>query len=631
MCGICGIVGNSPYARIDEALIEKMMHPIDHRGPDDRGTHVERDIAAFGHLRLSIIDVAAGAQPIYNEDQTKSIVFNGEIYNYLELREDLLSRGHRFATRSDTEVILHLYEDKGKDCVRDLRGMFAFAIWDSAERTLFLARDRLGIKPLYYAQRGQSFCFASEIKSLLASGLVERSLHHPSIDQYLALNYTLGPRTMLEGVMKLMPAQSLLYRDGQVMLSEYWDFNAVEETTDSFETCFEKMGTLIEDCVRSHLMSEVPLGAFLSGGVDSSVTVALMTRLTGRPVKTFTVGYEDAEDESELHYARIVASHFNSEHHEFILKPGKFMDIVSRVIWHLDEPVAEFATIPLLLLSELAKKHVTVMLSGEGADEIFAGYPIYRIMNAVEKYRRIPGPLRRGLFDPLASLWLSGKREGKYLDWLTLPLERRYIGNGSYFTDRMRNRLYSKDFQRVLDRGELYRLLDDCYGRVSGRDPIRRMLYLDTRTWLPEDLLIKADKMTMAAALELRVPFLDHKLVEFATSLPSHMKATATQSKFIFKKYAEGLIPHEIVHRKKRGFPVPVKQWLRNELSTAAQDILLDPGTERRGFLDANYVRTLLDTHLSGREDFSKNIWNLLILELWMRTFIDGGPNWVQN
>jgi asparagine synthase (glutamine-hydrolysing) len=611
-------------------LINKMIQAIKHRGPDDSGYHLDNGIA-LGHTRLSIIDIESGHQPIYNEDKTKCIIFNGEIYNYLDLRKDLIASEHIFSTKSDTEVILHLYEEKGYECVNHLRGMFAFAIWDKQNRTLFIARDRLGIKPVYYSVGTNWLCFSSEIKSLLVSGLVKRELNLPSIDQYLALNYTIGPQTILQSIKKLMPGHYMVYHQGQIETTRYWDFHDIRETSDPFDLCMEKMEALIEESVRIRLMSEVPLGAFLSGGVDSSVTVGVMTRLTNRPVKTFTVGYENAGEESELDYARQVAKHFNSEHHEFILNPKKFMDIVSKVVWHLDEPVAEFATIPLLLLSELAKKHVTVMLSGEGADEIFAGYPIYRLMNYIEHYRKLPAPLRRHICDPIAAAFLGNKREGKYMDWLSAPLEKRYLGNGSYFTESMRKKLYTREFEGKLDTREVQRTVASYYRRVGDRDAIRKMLYLDTKTWLPEDLLIKADKMTMAAALELRVPFLDHHLLEFATSLPSKMKATVGQSKYIFKKYAEKILPKEIVYRKKKGFPVPVRQWLREDLYDVARDILLDQKTKDRGIFNSSYVGMLFEQHACGAEDFSKNIWNLLILEMWMRIFIDGEYNWSQN
>jgi len=594
-----------------------------HRGPDDEGYYVRRGVA-LGHNRLSIIDLSDGRQPIYNEDRTKCIIFNGEIYNYLDLRKELLSKGHVFSTKSDTEVILHLYEEKGVECVQDLRGMFAFAIWDEVNRVLFLARDRLGIKPLYYFQDTKWFCFASEIKSLLALDLIDREPNLLSIDQYLTLNYTIGPETMIKGVKKLMPGEYLVFNEGNTILKQYWDFGRILPAKASFGYCMQKMEALIEESIRIRLMSEVPLGAFLSGGVDSSVIVGVMTKLTGKPVKTFTVGYEDGGEDSELAYARIVADHFRTEHHEFILKPRKFMDVVSRVIWHLDEPIAEFATIPLLLLSELSKQHVTVMLSGEGADEIFAGYPIYRYMNYIDQYQRIPPSVREFLFDPLARLLLGNKKSGKYYDWLSQPLSRRYLGNGSYLTNKMREKLYSADFKQSLNGEGVHNLIESYYHKVSQKSAIDKMLYLDTKTWLPEDLLIKADKMTMAASIELRVPFLDHKLVEFATSLPSGMKVTVNQSKYIFKKYAEKLLPKSIVYRKKQGFPVPVKQWLRGELNTSVKEILLESRTRERGIFNHEYVQKMFHIHSSAAEDFSKNLWNLLVLEMWMRLFMDG-------
>ncbi|CAB1055280.1 Asparagine synthetase [glutamine-hydrolyzing] (EC [Olavius sp. associated proteobacterium Delta 1] len=623
MCGICGIVCYDESIRVNQELVERMMLGIKHRGPDDCGLYVKK-IVGLGHTRLSIIDLKGGRQPIFNEDQSMCIVFNGEIYNYLELRNDLVQKGHIFGTRSDTEVILHLYEDKGERCVEYLRGMFAFAIWDSKARSLFLARDRLGIKPLYYDLRPKSLAFSSELKSLLEIGMSSRELNLVAADHYFTLNYTIGPQTAIQGIEKLMPGHTLLMREPGIRLNEYWDFAEVAELGDPFDACYSKMKELIEEAVRIRLMSEVPLGAFLSGGVDSSVIVGIMTMLTGKPVKTFTVGYENAEADSELKYAKKVAKHFDCEHHEFILKPKNFMDIIKKVVWHLDEPIAEYAAVPLLLLSELAKQHVTVMLSGEGADEIFAGYPIYRYMNQIELYRRAPERLRKAFEKCIAGPLLRNKREGKYLDWLSTSLEERYLGNGSYLTARMKNRLYSEDFFASVNTSEPYDAIGKYYRKIPNRDAIGKMLYLDTKTWLPEDLLIKADKMTMAAAIELRVPFLDHKLVEYAASLPAGMKVRNFESKYIFKRYAEELLPRDIVYRPKKGFPVPVKKWLRQELNTTAQELLLDKRTRERGLLNSKYIESMLNQHIAGKEDFSKNIWNLLVFEIWMRTFIDG-------
>lgn len=620
MCGICGIIESN--GAVNPEKLKKMMRLINHRGPDENGHFLEGGVA-LGHARLKIIDLSTGGQPIYNEDNTKCIIFNGEIYNYAKLRKELIGRGHQFSTRTDTEVILHLFEDEGVECVNRLRGMFSFCIWDRKKKELFIARDRLGIKPLYYSHSNGRFIFASEIKAILGVTEENRELNIQSLDQYITLNYTIGPETMLKGITKLMPGHYLVYSENRLITKQYWDFNHIQETQLSFSECFEKMEKLIEESISLRLMSDVPLGAFLSGGVDSSVTVGVMTQLMGKPVQTFTVGYESDDEENELHYAKIVADTFRSNHHEFILKPRKFMDIVSKVIWHLDEPVAEIATIPLLLLSELAKEHVTVILSGEGADEIFAGYPIYRYMNYIQHYHKIPQPIRDTVLTPIIAKFLKDKKQGKYLDWINAPLEERYIGNGSYFTRRMKESLYTERFKESLNRESIYQLIASYYQSVSGKNAIQQMLYMDTKTWLPEDLLIKADKMTMAAALELRVPFLDHHLVEFATSLPTHMKANWFNSKYIFKKYAEKMLPKSIVYRKKKGFPVPLQKWLRQDLNTIAKEILLDERTKKRDILDMEYIRKMFQLHDSGA-DLSKNIWNLLILEMWMRIYLDG-------
>ena len=599
-----------------------MLHSIRHRGPDDSGTYLDSDVA-LGQARLSIIDLAGGHQPIFNEDGTKCIILNGEIYNYLDLHRLLLARGHVFTTKSDTEVILHLYEDEGEDCVNAIHGMFAFAIWDRARRTLFLARDRLGKKPLYYKDTVSFFAFASEIKALKAPGFLNRGFNARAVDEFLALNYTIGPHTAFADVEKLMPGHRMTVSASGTRVSRYWDFADVRPTTAGFDECYERMVVAIDDAVKVRLMSEVPLGAFLSGGVDSSLIVAVMTKLTGRPVETFTVGYEGAPDVSELEYGRLAAKHVGANHHEFVLQPEKFIDHVEELVWHMDEPVGEFATIPLMLLSRLAKQHVTVMLSGEGADEIFAGYAIYRYMSLVERYRSLPGWLRSGLGNPLLRAVLGQRKEGKYAAWARQPLEERYRGNGVCFTDTMRAQLLSPEFARSVGDGHLQGTIDGYYARVAAKDPVSRMLYLDTKTWLPEDLLVKADKMTMVAAVELRVPFLDHRLVELAASFPTDMKIRGRTGKHIMKRYAETLLPREIVHRSKRGFPVPLKLWMKGALGGMAKDVLLDRRTRQRGILNIPYVETLFRRQEEGREDYSRNIWTLLMLETWLRMFID--------
>jgi asparagine synthase (glutamine-hydrolysing) len=493
-------------------------------------------------------------------------------------------------------------------------------------RTLFLARDRLGKKPMYYKDTGAFFGFASEIKALMAAGFLDGRYHAPAVDQFLALNYTIGPRTAVADVWKLMPGHRMTVSAEGTRVSQYWDFADIETTTAGFEECYERMVSAIDDSVKVRLMSEVPLGAYLSGGVDSSLIVAVMTKLTQRPVKTFTVGYEDAPDVSELEYARIAAKHVGAEHHEFVLKPATFVDTVADVVWHMDEPVGEYATIPLLLLSRLAKEHVTVMLSGEGADEIFAGYPIYRYMALVERYRSLPAWFRTGVGDRLLRGLFAHRKEGKYASWPGQRLEERYRGNGSCFTDTMRAKVLNPEFARSLGDGHLQKTIDACYARVQRKDPVSRMLYVDTKTWLPEDLLVKADKMTMAAAVELRVPFLDHRLVELAASFPTHMKIRGRESKYIMKRYAETVLPAVLVHRKKRGFPVPMEQWMRGALGQMARDVLLDGRTRQRGIYNIPYVESLFQRHDARLENYSGNIWSLLVLETWMRTFVDGAP-----
>jgi asparagine synthase (glutamine-hydrolysing) len=622
MCGICGFFPKSGAIAINPARLGVMLGAIRHRGPDDAGTYVDERIA-LGQARLSIIDLAGGHQPIFNEDGTKCIVLNGEIYNYLDLRQQLLSQGHRFSTKSDTEVILHLYEDLGEGCVDAIHGMFAFAIWDSRARTLFIARDRLGKKPLYFKNGASFFAFSSEIKALMAAGFLDGRFDASAIDEFLAFNYTIGPHTAFADVQKLMPGHCLTVSASSMRIRQYWDFAGVQPTTAGFEECYERMVAAIDDSVRVRLMSEVPLGAFLSGGVDSSLIVAVMTKLTQRPVQTFTVGYEDAPHVSELAYARLAAKHVGADHHEFVLRPATFVDHVEDLVWHMDEPVGEFAAIPLALLSRLAKQHVTVMLSGEGADEIFAGYSIYRYMALVERYRALPGWVRRGIGNPLLRAALGHRKEGKYAAWPEQRLEERYRGNGVCFTDTMRAKLLTREFARSVEQGHLQRSIDGYYSKVSGRDAVSRMLYVDTKTWLPEDLLVKADKMTMAAAIELRVPFLDHRLVELVASFPTHMKIRGGRGKYIMKRYAEKLLPRAIVHRPKRGFPVPLAQWLRGPVGRMAKDVLFDNRTRQRGILNIPYLEELFRRHETGSEDYSRNIWTLLVLETWMRTFID--------
>lgn len=622
MCGIGGIIDYNNSLRDKEGALDSMMLSMTHRGPDDHGFYFDKN-AALGHRRLSIIGLSDGRQPIFNEDRSLCIVFNGEIYNYIDIKKTLVQKGHAFITHSDTEVILHAYEEYGVECLKHLRGMFAFGVWDIREEKLFLARDRLGIKPLYFINTHNFFSFSSEIKAFFVSGLHEPVADISALDSYLTLNYVLGPKTAFKGVNKLLPGQYMVYDRNKMRIENYWDFNTIKPIECAFDECAERLNELIKETVRVHMISEVPLGAFLSGGVDSSLTVAIMARFSEKPVKTFTVGYEGLPESSEFKYARIVADHFKTEHHEFMLNPAKFSEAVPKVLWHLDEPIAEYATIPLMLLSEMAKNHVTVMLSGEGADELFAGYPIYWYMTLIEKYRKIPNVIRSLLTDRMFKLLLGRKRQGKYIEWLTSDLEKRYLGNGSRLTDGIKRRLYSDDFWRSSTKSGVFETISSYYGSVHADEILPKMLYLDTKTWLPDDLLLKADKMTMAHSVELRVPFLDHEMVEFAASMPASAKLRGRETKALLKKSAIKFLPNRIVKRKKMGFPVPMKQWLQNDLSSTAKEVLLDPRSKQRGYFNTSYIERMLDSHNRSTDDLNVNIWSLYSLELWHRLFVD--------
>lgn len=630
MCGISGIIDQRLPDTVILKKVKAMMHSMEHRGPDESGTFIRNGIG-LGHQRLSIIGIEGGRQPIFNEDRSICIVYNGEIYNFKDVKEELISRGHIFTTQTDTEVIVHAYEEFGDDCIDNLRGMFAFAIWDERKKRLFIARDRLGIKPLYYIHRNKIFAFASEIKAFFVSQVLEPLVNIQALDSYITLNYVLGPETAFKEVQKLPPGHYLVFENDDLKINKYWDFHDIKKTALPLQDCIERLNQHLKESVKIHLMSEVPLGVFLSGGLDSSLTVGVMSELSTRPIKTFTVGYEGDTDVSELKYARVVAEHFKTEHYELMLNPAGFNDAIPQVLWHLDEPIGEYATVPLMLLSKLAKEHVTVMLSGEGADEMFGGYPVYFYMSLIERYQEIPEVLRRTILYILLKMMVGGRKYGKYMEWFSLPLERRYLGNGSYFTEGMKKRLYTDDMWNTVNRERLYSKVDSYYKKVSEQDPVSRMLYMDTKTWLPEDLLLKADKTTMAASLELRVPFLDHKLLEFATSLPSRMKVNFAETKYILKKAAHALLPRDIIYRRKQGFPVPMKKWLKTDLNHLAKEILLDTRSRQRGYFNTSFIEQMLNRHSTSEDDLNVNIWNLLVLEFWHRLFIDGDSGFLYS
>lgn len=622
MCGISGILNYNPDHSVNERLLLSMRDIMQHRGPDDDGLYLNRHVG-MTHRRLSIIDLSSGHQPMTNEDGSVWIVYNGEIYNYLDLREQLVAKGHEFKTKCDTEVILHAYEEFGTDCLNFLRGMFAFAIWDENDRQLFAARDRLGIKPFYYCSLKDSFIFSSEIESILLDPRVERTVSETSLYFYLNLRYVPGPRTMFANIWKLQPGHYILIRGDEPQIKQYWDVGEATSqlpaiTYDDTEL-EEQFLQILLDCVGMRLMSEVPLGVFLSGGIDSSMVVALMSKLTNQRIKTFSVGYRDDYGTNEFEYARLIARQYDTEHHELPISSHNFYDFLPKLVWHLDEPISDPATIPLYYLPEYSQQHVTVVLSGEGADEILAGYYIYKKMLLLEKVHQLPRFLKQVFIHSIAGRLFRNGKINKYLKLLRLPLQERYKGvSRAFMPDQIENQLRSKTLcPELID--EFYR---NYYSKVEDFHPLNQMLYIDTKTWLPDDLLMKADKMTMAASQELRVPFLDHKLVEFAFSMKPDKKIRGSHTKILLKKLARTMLPETVVKRTKKGFPVPISKWFEGDLNQFARETMLDGHSACRRFFEIAFVETLFDEHRSGLRDHSETIWNLLVFEFWYESFI---------
>jgi len=617
MCGICGVLDLRSSRPVSEELVRRMTDVIRHRGPDDEGFYFGPGIG-LGHRRLSIIDLAGGHQPVENETGDVRVVFNGEIYNYAGLAADLKRAGHAFRTRSDTETILHAYEEYGVSSVERLRGMFAFAIWDEPRRRLLLARDRMGIKPLYYTVCGGRLLFASEIKSILQDPSVPREIDDEALEQYLGLRYVPDPRTMFRGVFKLPPGSVLVAENGAVAVNPYWDLAYSEPAERDWRNWIDRFEEKTRETVGSHLMSEVPLGAFLSGGIDSSLVVAFMSALGGeRPVETFSVGYKDMPDFNEFRFARQVADRYRCDHRELEIEPDDFSAFIPRMVWHLDEPVADAACLPLYFLSQLTRKHVTVILSGEGADEMLAGYYLFQKMLFIERLRTAPG--LGGLLSLAGRLVPDGKLH-RYLSLAGHPLDRRYRGVSTGFTDEQLGRLCPARRRpgEILDA-----FARSIFERTKGAHPLNRMLYFDARVYLPGDLLVKADKMTMAWSLELRVPFLDHELVELAAGMPVEAKLDGRTTKRVARAVAARLLPKDVLERPKRGFPVPIEEWFASRLDPFARRSLLSRESSIGGLVDQKEVERMLDRHRDRREDCSDRIWTLLVLEHWKRIFVD--------
>jgi asparagine synthase (glutamine-hydrolysing) len=620
---MCGIAGKYSLdgAPVDRALLSRMAGAMVHRGPDDEGFYIGE---AFGMTmrRLSIIDLGAGHQPLCNEDGSIWVVFNGEIYNYLELREDLSARGHRFKTASDTEVIVHLYEEMGADCVQPLRGMFAFAVWDERARSLLLARDRLGKKPLYYALRpGHALVFASELKAVLEDESVTRTLDLAALDQYTSLLYIPSPASIFREVRKLPPGHYLVCTARGVTVEKYWDIPAPPADLRLADVP-ERFGELLTEAVRIRLRSDVPIGAFLSGGVDSSLVVAAMAKLMNRPVVTTSVGFPDS-GYSELPYARLVARHIGSQHHERMV-PAPTPELIADLVWHLDEPFADSSAVPTYFVSMVAREHVTVALSGDGGDELFAGYGRHRVEVIEHRLRRGAGALAGRGLARAAGLLPDGTKGRNILLDLGLPAEEA-CARKFYFSPRvprLKADLYSPWLRAETERLDPLVVFKRAFRRLQSVDPLNRILGVDLGTYLCDDILTKVDRMSMAHSLEVRAPLLDHKLVEFVATLPPVWKLSRGITKVLLRRALDGAVPREAFERPKHGFVSPIGRWLRHELAGYVEDTICSRRATERGYFDARAVRALWEAHRRG-QDFAHEIWMLLVLEIWHRTFVD--------
>ncbi len=627
MCGIVGFT-SANFGDGERGVLERMNAAIFHRGPDDDGFYFGEGVG-MAMRRLSIIDLASGKQPIHNRDRSKWIVFNGEIYNYQELRADLESDGDTFYTNSDTEAIIHLYDKYGKECVKHLRGMFAFAIWDENERSLFIARDRVGKKPLLYSHRPDgNIIFGSEFRALLKHPTISREVDFEAIDAYLSYLCVPAPMTAFREIRKLEPGHWLFWKDGEIKTERYWLPDFSKKIKISEEEAIEETTRLIRESVKLRMISEVPLGAFLSGGVDSSTVVALMAQVSDKPVKTFSIGFEE-QDYSELKYAKKVAEHVGAEYNEFVVRPDA-MEILPTLVDHYGEPYADSSAIPTYYVSKETRKHVTVALNGDGGDESFAGYERHAAMLIAEKYKGMPSLLRKALIElpisllPSSEIKRSRIRDAKrFLSAANLPTTERYFRWMSTFDADSKAEIYSDGFASHLGKQNALRTLESWFEMSNGNSPLDAVLLTDLMTYLPNDLLVKVDIASMANSLEARSPLLDHNLIEFAASLPSNLKLRGTKTKSLLKKVAERLVPAEVIYRRKMGFGVPVGNWFRGEMREFVRGILLSEVSLSRGIFRPDELERYVREHTEGEKDHAFRLWTLLMLELWFERFID--------
>lgn len=631
MCGIAGFFALDGAPRTMPGVLDAMCTAMTHRGPDDQGT-LERGPVGLGMRRLSIIDVGGGHQPIANEDGSVWVVFNGEIYNYPELQETLTARGHHFATRSDTEVIVHLYEDHGEDFVKHLNGMFAIALWDAKREKLILARDRMGEKPLYYTTIEHQLLWGSELKCLLAHPAVPRRLSLPALSRYLQFEYVPAPHSILEGVHKLPPAHLLVAERGETRVFPYWRLDLTPSAGAPTEAeALEELKERLDAAVRRRLLSEVPLGVFLSGGIDSSTIAALAARHAPGRLKTFSIGFTDPSFDESAH-ARAVARHLGSDHHEDVLSPSRLIELVPDLTKLLDEPFGDASVMPTYMLSRFAREHVTVALGGDGGDELFAGYPTYQAQKLALVYDALPGPLRAlvGGAGRLAAGALPVSTRNLSLDFklkkftgaLDAPALERHLRWLGSFSPAEQEGLLSVEVRAALADDDLYREARAVWGASASNDAIARYLHLDASTYLPDDILVKVDRASMATSLEVRAPFLDHTLVEFVAGLPSHYKLHGLTTKHLLKRAAADLLPPQILNRPKKGFGIPVARWFQGELRGMMLDVFAPARLREAGLFEVSAVQKLVKEHLDGTRDHRKPLWTLFMFELWREAYM---------